>query len=351
MKSEIQNRCKNMKVKKNSCLRFFVTIMTSRSALGLLALFLCLPRQFFARAVCNIPKLPLSELVDAETFPDVATIYVEDGVHVGRQQILQQLSGKEQLSTNYGETVALLSSSNAYSHGRIHMSINEYFEHILPSTNNSKANETYYLFGGNTGGIWDILEESYAVPPCRYCKVAGAVTLGIGGEHSGVAFHLHGPGFSESIIGTKQWYVFPPELTPLVRRFDANLTMHEWVQRVYPCLRRDCPAPQPVPLSSFPSDFNSPKTTEDSENDHSTLEVAVEMNGADKVQVDECLCEAPYRTLFSLTEWELLRAQLLECVIIPGEVLYFPAMAMHATLNLQPYNVFVSDFLDPQLMK
>ena len=37
-------------------------------------------------------------------------------------------------------------------------------------------------------------------------------------------------------------------------------------------------------------------------------------------------------------------------VISPGEVLYFPDRWMHATLNLDDYNVFVSVFIDLQLL-
>jgi hypothetical protein len=42
---------------------------------------------------------------------------------------------------------------------------------------------------------------------------------------------------------------------------------------------------------------------------------------------------------------------LYECIIRPGEMLYFPPRWMHATLNLEEYNLFVSLFLDTQLMK
>jgi hypothetical protein len=37
-------------------------------------------------------------------------------------------------------------------------------------------------------------------------------------------------------------------------------------------------------------------------------------------------------------------------VISPGEVLYFPDRWMHATINLDDYNVFVSVFIDVQLL-
>jgi hypothetical protein len=43
-------------------------------------------------------------------------------------------------------------------------------------------------------------------------------------------------------------------------------------------------------------------------------------------------------------------SMLQECVIETGDA-HFPSRWMHATLNLDPYNVFVSLFLDPKLMK
>lgn len=46
-----------------------------------------------------------------------------------------------------------------------------------------------------------------------------------------------------------------------------------------------------------------------------------------------------------------LGSQLQECSLRPGEVLYFPAMWPHATLNTDGYNAFVSVFIDPQLMR
>jgi ribosomal protein L16 Arg81 hydroxylase len=46
-----------------------------------------------------------------------------------------------------------------------------------------------------------------------------------------------------------------------------------------------------------------------------------------------------------------LGSQLQECSLRPGEVLYFPEMWPHATLNTDAYNAFVSVFIDPQLMR
>jgi ribosomal protein L16 Arg81 hydroxylase len=38
------------------------------------------------------------------------------------------------------------------------------------------------------------------------------------------------------------------------------------------------------------------------------------------------------------------RSEIIECVIRPGEALYFPSNWYHATLNLSPYTVFISTF-------
>jgi len=42
---------------------------------------------------------------------------------------------------------------------------------------------------------------------------------------------------------------------------------------------------------------------------------------------------------------------LYECVIEPGELLYFPDKWLHGTLNIDSYNFFVSLFLDIQMLK
>jgi len=47
----------------------------------------------------------------------------------------------------------------------------------------------------------------------------------------------------------------------------------------------------------------------------------------------------------------LLAQHLYECELNVNEVLYFPSMWMHATLNMDEYNVFMSVFIDTQLIK
>lgn len=153
---------------------------------------------------------------------------------------------------------------------------------------NKTANQTYYFFGNNYDGIFKTMESLYVYPPCQYCKKAGAVTLGMGGRDSGVSFHYHGPGFSEVIIGRKRWFLYPPSYAVS----EPNMSQSEWVATVYPKL----------------------------------------------IQQQKQSVEQEHHPL-------------LECVIHPGEILYFPDRWLHGTLNLEPHNFFVSLFLDPQLMK
>jgi len=58
----------------------------------------------------------------------------------------------------------------------------------------------------------------------------------------------------------------------------------------------------------------------------------------------------PTPGVLSASELSALRAHLYECTLTPGDILYFPAMWMHATLNVDAYNVFMSVFIDPQLI-
>ncbi|CAM9135173.1 unnamed protein product, partial [Ectocarpus fasciculatus] len=192
----------------------------------------------------------------------------------------------EAILGEYGSTVVELRSSNSYSSGVYRMTMSEYIASLQTAApGDGLANETYYLFGGNSGALWDKIDDIYVLPGCEYCAEAGAVIPGLGGRSSGVSFHFHGPGFSEVVTGAKRWFLYPPSSassTRLAPGFHPDMSVAQWVNEVYPSLQ----------------------------------------NG-----------ERP-----------------LECVIRPGEVLFFPDRWMHATLNVEDYVFFISLFLDPQLM-
>mmetsp|Transcript_36380 Transcript_36380/g.53290 ORF Transcript_36380/g.53290 Transcript_36380/m.53290 type:complete len:95 (-) Transcript_36380:311-595(-) len=89
-------------------------------------------------------------------------------------------------------------------------------------------------------------------------------------------YHCHvlpSLGFSETLVGRKRWFLYPPE-HPL--DWDPDMTQQAWLEDVYPLLKEQ---------------------------------------------------QRPW-----------------ECVIAPGEILYFPDEWMHATINLDVWTVFVSTF-------
>jgi hypothetical protein len=255
-------------------------------------------------AKCDIEKV----FIDTDTvidLPDKPRIFVYADF-LNRNKRLREIGGRNYLIEHYGLHEVRLTSSNSYSQGLERMTLREYLlefteddesvdvetgalDALGENLQNSRpspslSNGTLYLFGGNFDGIIRTLENTYEMPNCKYCKKAGLATVGIGGRKSGVAFHFHGPGFSEAIIGTKKWLIYPGTGFPL--GFHSNMSVIHWYQQVLPTLPYD---------------------------------VVHDMN-------------------------------LQECDIRPGELLYFPAMYMHATLNIDRYYLFMSVFLDSQLM-
>jgi hypothetical protein len=291
--------------------------------------------------MCNIPKVSISSIAGQKTLPNEPVIFVSAQ---DRQKSMQEKASRSYLLENYGDTEVTLSSSNTYSHGRYTSTLEEYITTAV-DTSSQFANETKYLFGNNYDGIFGTLTDLYLNPPCYYCDVAGAKTIGMGGHASGVSFHFHGPGFSEAILGSKRWFLFPPHLTKAVSSFGPNMTVAQWVDRVYPTLQEARVAREGQTLAADAATV--PVPTEGAVPGTSTLatDAAIGIAG-----LASALAEAGESNLSTALLQEL-SANLQECVIHPGEILYFPAMWMHATLNLDAYNVFMSVFIDPQLMK
>lgn len=286
--------------------------------------------------ICNIQKMPLVELTRNKTLPDYPIVFVD---HYQRQDNVAEKASRDNLIENYGDVEVTLSSSNTFSHGRYTSTLEEYIKSSV-DTSSRYANETFYLFGNNYEGIWSELTDLYINPPCAYCDVAGMKTLGIGGHASGVSFHFHGPGFSESIIGEKRWFLFPPSVTSIVSQISPNMTVAQWVDHIYPMLTNGNVGPptsatiKSAALSATSIDSNTVLLEEKSE---ANAVAGRNVNIAQSVLSDNDVAK--------------LSTTLQECIIVPGEILYFPPMWMHATLNTAQYNVFMSLFIDPQLMK
>jgi Cupin-like domain len=170
----------------------------------------------------------------------------------------------------------VLSSSNSYSKDRAVSTFASYLDSLQAqqhTTNSTSATETWYMFGENFSTQWKSLEQQYRLPPGTDMYTA-SLSFGIGGYGSGVAFHTHGDGFSEVLVGAKRWLLYPPQAA---FSWDPNATALQWLEQVYPTLSE---------------------------------------------------AERP-----------------LECTIVPGEVLYFPAHWHHAIVNVAAYTAFMSTFV------
>lgn len=81
------------------------------------------------------------------------------------------------------------------------------------------GNETWYFFGENNFTEWKDLIDLYQKPKYNLPNHRSAYSFGIAGALTGVPFHFHGPGFSESIVGRKRWFLYDPDQKP---DFDPN---------------------------------------------------------------------------------------------------------------------------------
>ena len=215
--------------------------------------------------------------------------------------------------------------------------------------------------------------------------------MGIGGLHSGVAFHFHGPGFAEVISGRKLFFLYPPGNDVNVP-VPPNLTMATWVKDIYPSVHRKKltnPAYKEAKVTTRTGAAEdgalplSPESNEVSGNiydgfsddasgiekgglvdevkrsaDKSFASISCNMasEGVDgsgstvRVSSDtKNLLDDPSVDV-RVPPSETLES-FYECVLEPGDMLYFPNSWQHATLNLDKFNLFVSVFLDLQLMR
>ncbi|CAN0128639.1 unnamed protein product [Phaeothamnion confervicola] len=148
---------------------------------------------------------------------------------------------REALLARLGDAEVTLSSSNSYSHGVSTARLSDYIASFpaassLPAAYASaRSNETFYLFGPQRDPAWDALMAQYRRPPATGVDDA-VLSFGAGGAGSGVAFHVHGPGYSEVLHGRKRWLLFPPGRD---FPFDPDATVAQWVAEVLPKLDDD----------------------------------------------------------------------------------------------------------------
>lgn len=173
-----------------------------------------------------------------------------------------------------------LSSSNSFSEHRKSLPLADYLNDLSKqdTTPDQLSNETWYFFGETYSSEWKQLLEHYEIPICHACVKDDRVALsfGIGNRGSGVQWHVHGPGFAETIWGQKHWV-----LQKNKPDFHPDQTSRNWMEYTYTQLTLD---------------------------------------------------QRP-----------------LECTLDPGDILYFPNMWYHCTINLDPYTAFVSTFTQEHL--
>lgn len=279
---------------------------------------------------CNMKRADISTLDSSSIAPLLTLllslkgpIIVEDTMWMIRLADSISLVDYNDLMQTHGDSSVILSSSNAYSHGRVTKSLQFYLDSLVlaNSSQSAAADESYYLFGENYDGIWHEIALSYFLPACGgpICEEITAETIGIGGFHSGVAFHFHGPGFAEMLKGRKQWYFFPPDMIQEVDMAfnNHNISTAIWATCVFPLLINSSSEVPPVGCSV--EQFNR-------------------LLPVDTVEQQE-----------QVAKWA---NSLQHCILDqPGQILLFPTGWMHATLNLDDYNVFVSSFIDDQRAK
>ena len=147
----------------------------------------------------DIKRVVLVNNEEITSYPAEPTIFVmNEDRNIRLAQMVSKLNATSN-SSSLGDTVVRLTSSNSYSQGIKSMTLRDYINYTtsLYDTNDMNlSNETFYLFGGNFGEVFESLHQSYVLPPCQKigCDVAGAFSFGVAGSYTGVGFHVHGPG-------------------------------------------------------------------------------------------------------------------------------------------------------------
>lgn len=107
---------------------------------------------------------------------------------------------------------------------------------LLNSNKLKYGNETWYFFGENNFTEWKSLIDLYERPKYELPSHTHAYSFGVAASFTGVPFHFHGPGFAETIIGRKRWFLYEPNSRP---DFDPDKSTIQWFLEDYNRLRDD----------------------------------------------------------------------------------------------------------------
>jgi len=192
-----------------------------------------------------------------------------------------------------------LSSSNSFSEHRRTVPLAQYLDEVAtgpPQNASTKSNETWYLFGETHSREWKDLLREYELPPCRACQ-RGDDNAGRGAESNRNRDDLVALSFGIGNSGSGvSWHVHGPGFS------EAIHGRKHWV--LYPFENKPNYSPDQTSLNWMHTYYND----DDDESDRP-----------------------------------------LECTLHPGDLIYFPDMWWHATINIDDYTAFVSTFTQEHL--
>ncbi len=300
---------------------------------------------------CNIRRLSQSELLHTfgplgvpNLYPYPLVIYpdhhpqndaTKNNYYIGRNPSFANMTTLEHLTFNFSPdfNVTLTGSDSLSTHRRT-VPLSQYLLEILDSNKNLKrpgetlpdqlGNETWYLFGETYTKEWAEFLQHYNLPTCQSCTPLHrqqnmiALSFGVGNIGSGVQWHHHGPGFSETIHGRKHWVLYPPQSRPI---YKIEYASRHWMENIYPTLENWNDQDLKMESRRHEDFLMKGKRGIEKQLHYS------DMMGKDHKSVDVIEEEAPSNK----KPWE--------CTINAGELIWH-----HATINLERYTVFVSSF-------
>jgi len=178
---------------------------------------------------CTLPRRHAASLLQADfdelyrdTEPVVLTLSHDNDA-------LRAACARGSLLDKYGDLEVVLSSANTYSYVKQRLALRSYIEqHMAPPHATRSGRDTLYWFGDHNYSALAPLLELYQQPPLVPTSASVALSFGVAGTGSGVPFHVHGPGWSEALVGRKRWLLYPPNRKP---PFDPDETSLLWMRR------------------------------------------------------------------------------------------------------------------------
>lgn len=280
---------------------------------------------------CNIRRVSRSELhrIFGKGLPNLypSPLIIYSDPRDNENESFANLTTIDNLPLNFPPDFKItLSGSDSLSSHRRTIPLKQYLHEILTANNgrgetlpNQLGNETWYLFGETFSKEWVTFLQGYDLPPCQSCTTLNrvqnmiALSFGVGNRGSGVQWHMHGPGFSETIHGKKHWVLYPPSSKPI---YDLNYASRHWMENTYPTLQNWTYSEMMKERSGHDAFSQRWKDIVGSHSSQSLLEDQLGPS--------------------SKKPWE--------CTVSRGETIYFPDHWYHATINLEKYTVFVSSF-------